>query len=141
MRLHPKPQPPTSADTRRTPPGALPSPVRRTPRTPDTPDTGRTPPDTDTPRTPDTSRARADTDTGQGVRIEYRARVPRHQLGAAVAEAFAHIARETRQHSPDTGRTPQADTPPPARTPATRRAQSAAAIAGAFDVPQRTDPA
>ncbi|MFF4900513.1 hypothetical protein [Streptomyces sp. NPDC001068] len=41
-------------------------------------------PDTDTPDTPDT-----------GVRIEYRARVPRRLLGAALLEAFAAIHRET----------------------------------------------
>lgn len=34
---------------------------------------------------------------GSGVRIEYRARVPRHLMGAAFAEAFAAIHRETQQ--------------------------------------------
>ncbi|KUN32480.1 hypothetical protein AQJ11_02850 [Streptomyces corchorusii] len=37
-----------------------------------------------------------------GVRVEYRARVPRHLLAAALAEAFAVIERETQQQ----------DTPP-----------------------------
>ncbi|MEU0275946.1 hypothetical protein [Streptomyces sp. NPDC006307] len=43
-------------------------------------------------------RTGEDTDTGdteQGVRIEYRARVPRHLLGDAVAEALGIITRET----------------------------------------------
>lgn len=31
----------------------------------------------------------------EGVRVEYRARVPRHLVGAAFAEAFAIIQRET----------------------------------------------
>ncbi|WP_406321775.1 hypothetical protein [Streptomyces sp. NBC_00519] len=33
----------------------------------------------------------------KGVRIEYRATVPRHLLGAAIAEAFGIIERETQQ--------------------------------------------
>ncbi|MER7135337.1 hypothetical protein ABT358_02190 [Streptomyces sp. NPDC000341] len=45
---------------------------------------------------PDTSavnaRTRPDPDTDVGVRVEYRARVPRHQLGAALADALGHIA-------------------------------------------------
>lgn len=102
-------------------------------------DTGRTPADTpaaDTPRTPrrrdveDTRRTAADTDSGQGVRVEYRARVRRGHAGAALAEAFAHIARATR---PDSTRTP-ADTAPP--SPAERRS----AIAAAFDLPERLIP-
>ncbi|MEU2265007.1 hypothetical protein ABZ568_00835 [Streptomyces olindensis] len=32
----------------------------------------------------------------EGVRIEYRATVPRHLLGVAIAEAFDIIERETR---------------------------------------------
>ncbi|WP_327415451.1 hypothetical protein [Streptomyces sp. NBC_01233] len=101
------------------------------------PDTARPPVYADTE---DTRRTPPDTDTGQGVRVEYRARVPRRLLGAAVVEAFAHIARETRA---DTGRTPPADTPPPTLTPGARREEAAAAIADAFDVPQhlvRKDP-
>jgi hypothetical protein len=47
---------------------------------PTRPDTVRTPPDADTPDT--------------GVRVEYRARVPRGMLPTAVAEAFGIIARE-----------------------------------------------
>lgn len=106
---------PTSAGTARTPPD---TPAADTPRTPgrrDTPDTRRTPPDTD---------------SGQGVRVEYRARVPRRQISAALAEAAAHIARETRA---DTPRTPP-DTVRP--LPANRRERTAAAIAAAFDIPE-----
>ncbi|MGW3445622.1 hypothetical protein [Streptomyces sp. NPDC001076] len=33
----------------------------------------------------------------KGVRVEYRATVPRHLLGAAIAEAFGIIERETQQ--------------------------------------------
>jgi hypothetical protein len=36
----------------------------------------------------------------EGVRIEYRASVPRHLLGAAIAKAFAVIESETQQDSP-----------------------------------------
>ncbi|WP_158678685.1 hypothetical protein [Streptomyces sulphureus] len=63
----------------------------------------------------------ADT-SGQGVRVEYRARVPRHLLGAALAEALAAIARETADDQD----------PPPAPD---RRADVAAATNRAFDIP------
>ncbi|MBT2492349.1 hypothetical protein J7E96_28335 [Streptomyces sp. ISL-96] len=69
-------------------------------------DCGPLPTSTDTVRTP------GDTDTediGQGVRIEYRASVPRHMLGAAVAEAFGIIARETAAAPEEP---PPADAPP-----------------------------
>lgn len=49
-----------------------------------------------------------------GVRIEYRTRVPRQLLGAALTDAFAVIARETGQTDPPrpdmSGR---GDVPPP----------------------------
>ncbi|MFZ4266551.1 hypothetical protein [Streptomyces arboris] len=51
------------------------------------------------PTRADTIRTRPDTDptdVSGGVRIAYRARVPRHLMGAAVAEALDLIARETR---------------------------------------------
>jgi hypothetical protein len=51
------------------------------------------------PTSTDTARTRPDTDvpdTSGGVRVEYRARVPRHLMGAAFAEALDLIARETR---------------------------------------------
>ncbi|WP_405759507.1 hypothetical protein OG234_13485 [Streptomyces sp. NBC_01420] len=65
------------------------------------PDTDRTRPDTDTPDTTDTRPG--------GVRVEYRARVPRRLLGAAVADAFNAIHQATaddiplrlRLHDPD----------------------------------------
>ncbi|MER6425305.1 hypothetical protein [Streptomyces sp. NPDC001137] len=50
--------------------------------------------------------ARPEVDDGpprKGVRIEYRATVPRHLLGAAIAEAFAIIERETRSDDDPTG--------------------------------------
>lgn len=59
------------------------------------------------PTRADAVRTSKDTDTadnGQGVRIEYRATVPRHMLGAAVIEALGVIARETK--------TPTAADPP-----------------------------
>lgn len=40
-------------------------------------------------------------DVDLGVRVEYRARVPRHQLGAAIAEAFGAIADATAPHRED----------------------------------------
>ncbi|MGI5461083.1 hypothetical protein ACQEWB_49620 [Streptomyces sp. CA-249302] len=49
----------------------------------------------DSPNLP--ARPRADDGPPhKGVRIEYRATVPRHLLGAAIAEAFEIIERETR---------------------------------------------
>ncbi|WP_019061755.1 hypothetical protein [Streptomyces prunicolor] len=48
----------------------------------------------DSPNPP--ARPRADDDPPRdGVRIEYRATVPRHLLGAAIAEAFDIIHQET----------------------------------------------
>lgn len=38
----------------------------------------------------------------RGVRVEYRARIPRQQLGAAVAEAFGAITDATTRHRKDT---------------------------------------
>lgn len=87
---------------------------------------GPSPTRQDTVRTtPDNPRP----DTFGGVRIEYRASVPRRLLGAAMAEAFGIIARETGQPdpTPDTVRTDPADMsgrrpeespapPPPHRT-------------------------
>ncbi|MFE3378780.1 hypothetical protein [Streptomyces anulatus] len=87
----------------------------------------------DTPRKPrgtdtrDSGRTQGDTGSGQGVRVEYRARVPRHQLGAAIAEGFAHIAYETRA---DARRTPPPDPPD------TVRPLTVADIATAFDLPE-----
>lgn len=46
----------------------------------------------------DTARTRPDgvaADASGGVRVEYRARVPRHLAGAAIAEALGAIAAET----------------------------------------------
>lgn len=71
-------RPDNAPDTRRTPDGAV-----RTPGyepSPTRPDTIRTPP----------------ADTPLGVRIEYRAAVPRRLVAAAFAEALELIARETR---------------------------------------------
>jgi hypothetical protein len=51
------------------------------------------------PTRADTVRTRPDDlcpDTPDGVRVEYRARVPRHLVPAAFAEALDLIARETR---------------------------------------------
>lgn len=84
--------------------------------------------------TPDNPRP----DNPGGVRIEYRARVPRRLLGAALAEAFGIIARETGQPGPtaDTVRTDPADM-------SGRRAEVSASIAAAFDLPPdllRKDP-
>ncbi|GGZ23716.1 hypothetical protein GCM10010387_16160 [Streptomyces inusitatus] len=56
------------------------------------------------PTSPDTVRTCLDTDAADipdGVRIEYRARVPRHLAGAAFAEALNLIAREKGAHQPD----------------------------------------
>ncbi|MFF3096758.1 hypothetical protein [Streptomyces cyaneofuscatus] len=50
------------------------------------------------PTRADTIRTRPDTDTADasgGFRFAYRARVPRHLMGAAFAEALDLIARET----------------------------------------------
>lgn len=66
-------------------------------RTP--PDTGETGDCGPLPTRADTVRTRQDDDcpeSSDGVRIEYRARVPRHMAGAAFAEALDLIARETR---------------------------------------------
>ncbi|MBC9731223.1 hypothetical protein [Streptomyces sp. TRM68367] len=52
----------------------------------------------------DTARTRlrtAPADASGGVRIEYRARVPRHLAGAAFAEALGVIAAETGHGLPD----------------------------------------
>lgn len=81
--------PDTSGHTARTS-----APAHSAPTEPDdaplttSPDTTRTRPDTDTP------------DTGHGVRITYTASVPRHQLGAAIADALHHIAAETHTTNP-----------------------------------------
>ncbi|MFJ2206001.1 hypothetical protein [Streptomyces microflavus] len=51
------------------------------------------------PTSADTIRTRPDTDPADasgGFRFAYRARVPRHLMGAAFAEALDLIARETR---------------------------------------------
>ncbi|WP_284576701.1 hypothetical protein [Streptomyces sp. 2P-4] len=56
------------------------------------------------PTRPDTVRTRPDTDppdTSGRVRVEYRARVPRHLMAAAFAEALDLIARETRTPQED----------------------------------------
>lgn len=105
MNEHPDtPRPDTPADTPRARGGVL-----------------RTPPDIDEtthcimPLTsPDTVRTHPSPDTPGGVRVEYRATVPRNQFGAAVAEAFGLIAAATGQAdtTPDTAdkpRTPVAD--------------------------------
>ncbi|MER8090714.1 hypothetical protein ABTZ57_37975 [Streptomyces sp. NPDC094048] len=94
----------------------------------ETVDCGPVPTRTDTARTrPDTDTA----DTGPGVRVEYRATVPRHLVGAALAEALHAIDRAT---STDTTRTPpDTDTPDSVRTP--RRTETSAAISRAFDIP------
>ncbi|MEZ7005013.1 hypothetical protein [Streptomyces sp. AD55] len=70
---------------------------------------------------PDTAR----TEPGapdDGVRIEFRARVPRHLAPAALAEGFQAIADQTSTSSPAADRTP-------------RQQQAAHAIADAFDIP------
>ncbi len=68
-------------------------------------------------------------DNPDGVRFAYTARVPRRHLGAAIAEAFTLLARET---SPDTVRTaPDTDVPDVSG----RRAEIRASIADAFDLP------
>lgn len=50
----------------------------------------------DRPNPPARPRADEDPSPREGVRIEYRATVPRHLLGVALAEAFDIIERETR---------------------------------------------
>ncbi|MEH0579039.1 hypothetical protein QBA54_32220 [Streptomyces sp. B21-108] len=50
---------------------------------------------TDSPNLPARPRADGESAPRKGVRIEYRATVPRHLLGAAIAEALAMIERET----------------------------------------------
>lgn len=116
------------------------------------------------PTRADTTRTRPDTDTTDscpGVRVEYRARVPRHQLGAAIAEVFGHIsaAQSTTTYTPEPSDAERPDaprreltealghlstkataayTPDTVRTAAdhdVRRAQTGAAINAAFDVP------
>ncbi|MET9321933.1 hypothetical protein ABZX75_17325 [Streptomyces sp. NPDC003038] len=63
--------------------------VRTSPVVGETTECGSLPTSADTVRTPpDTNPA----DSPDGVRVEYRARVPRRLLGAAFAEAFAAIA-------------------------------------------------
>ncbi|MEU9033816.1 hypothetical protein AB0D45_02710 [Streptomyces sp. NPDC048352] len=64
------------------------------------------------PTSTDSVRTGEDTDTedtGHGVRIQYRARVPRHLVGDAVAEALGIIARETAPRPEE----PAAIDPPP----------------------------
>ncbi|MEU0950479.1 hypothetical protein ABZ379_48850 [Streptomyces canus] len=73
-----------------------------------TPDVGEQPPTRLTPVTStDTVRTHPDTDTTDtadpGVRIEYRARVPRGQAHLAIAEAFGIIARERGWDHPEAG--------------------------------------
>ncbi|MFI1954824.1 hypothetical protein ACH437_23750 [Streptomyces xinghaiensis] len=84
------------------------------------------------PTSADTARTGTDTapaDNNPGVRITYTARVPRHLLGAALAEALDHIARET---GTDTART-ASDTESPDTSG--HRAEIRAATADAFDLP------
>lgn len=57
----------------------------------------------DRPNPPARPPADEDPPPRKGVRIEYRASVPRHLLGVAIAEAFDIIERETR---------PEDDPPP-----------------------------
>lgn len=78
------------------------------------------------PTRADTARTRTNNgpaDTGQGVRYAYRARVPRHLTGAAFAEGLALLGAEL-----------YVETEPEPES-LNRRAQSAAAIAAAFDLP------
>ncbi|MFF2940240.1 hypothetical protein ACFVSQ_10395 [Streptomyces niveus] len=88
------------------------------------------------PTRTDTVRTRPDSDgpdSGPGVPLAYRARVPRHQMGAAFAEAFTYLA--------DALHPPEPTTAPPASQE--RRAEIAAAVADAFDLPPdilRKDP-
>lgn len=51
----------------------------------------------DSPNLPARPRADEDPPPRKGVRIAYTASVPRHLLGAAIAEAFDIIGRETQQ--------------------------------------------
>lgn len=60
----------------------------------------------------DTARTHPDTDTGHGVRIEYRARVPRSHVADAISDALGIIATERN-----------------------RRTQVRTAVSAAFDVP------
>ncbi|MEC3995217.1 hypothetical protein VSR01_17410 [Actinacidiphila sp. DG2A-62] len=89
------------------------------------------------PTRADTVRTRPDSecpDTPGGVRVEYRARVPRHLMGAAFAEGLAAVAAELHPPEPE---------PEPAPPPAGRRAEVAEAIRSAFDLPAdllRKDP-
>jgi hypothetical protein len=95
----------------------------------ETVDCGPLPTRTDSVRTtPDSERP----DTPGGVRVEYRARVPRRLVGAAFAEGLAAVLAEL--HPPE---------PEPAPPPAGRRAEVAEAIGTAFDLPPdllRKDP-
>ncbi|MBA0053481.1 hypothetical protein E0L36_22155 [Streptomyces sp. AJS327] len=87
-----------------------------------------------------------------GVRVEYRARVPRHLVGAAFAEALAAIGQATRSDTagqvpdnagepPDTADAASDDTARAARPGGVRRAQVRDAINDAFDIPSaRTTP-
>ncbi|WP_434593401.1 hypothetical protein [Streptomyces sp. A5-4] len=90
------------------------------------------------PTRPDTVRTRPDNacpDTDAGVRVEYRARVPRRLLSVAIAEAFAAIVHETGPLEPEP--------PEPAPAAPDRRAEVAEAISTAFDLPPdllRKDP-
>ncbi|MGW6391148.1 hypothetical protein ACWFR1_11725 [Streptomyces sp. NPDC055103] len=128
----------------------------------ETQDCGPLPTRADTVRTrPDSDRP----DSNPGVRFAYRATVPRHLMGAAFAEAFTLLAAELHPE-------PEPEPEPPKPTvccvcgepsvyenyqgdlfcspcangepvPAGRRAQAAAAIADAFDLPPdllRKDP-
>lgn len=117
----------------RTPTGGR---VRTTPLVGEVVQDGPPPTRAETVRTtPDSPRP----DNPGGVRIEYRARVPHRQLGAALAEAFGIIARETGQPDPTTADTVRTD---PADTSG-RRSEVSASIAAAFDLPPdllRTDP-
>ncbi|MFE3033075.1 hypothetical protein ACFXKY_15695 [Streptomyces canus] len=51
----------------------------------------------DSPNLPARPRVDEDPPPHKGVRIEYRTSVPRHLLGAAIAEAFGIIESETQQ--------------------------------------------
>lgn len=85
-------------DDRPDSPGRTGGMVRTRPASEDWPDRGAHPTSADSARTgPDNSPA-----ANGGVRVEYRATVPRHQLGAAVAEAFGAIAQATAPQREDT---------------------------------------
>jgi hypothetical protein len=96
-----------------TTPGPCPDTSGGVVRTPQ--DIGETPDCGPLPAVEDTVRTRPDNgspDSDPGVRFAYRARVPRHLMGAAFAEALTLLAHET---SPNTVRTDTPDTSRQAR--------------------------